>query len=207
MNGTTIRTGIRAPVMVWAFKTALIAALTPYAVVAVLLTMISLFGTTMKDVRSSVVEIAAFDHDTWRGAATAWHMFTAMCYVAVIGIRLHTLPPLQALSERFCEALARRWQASVVDRIPGRYKTFVDPHYAFVAMFLLIAGVVALSNVWMKPVETPRPALPASAPKIEQYASAAIALPDGSIASGKATVTQESDRRYIVTFATKSKER
>lgn len=192
---------------IWLIKTIAIAFILPYAVIALFFSVAALLGFSLEDVRQNTVGMATLDTDAWAGAGMMWRTLTYVCYGAVLAVRLYTCRPVQSFLDKTGERLDARtkpWFDRLDALDPGSVKTKI------IIALLMVIALVALFFVAHRQPASPmgldgKP-LSITKPSNKPYGAVAITLPDGSIKSGEATISQEADGRYIVTFSKAQKD-
>lgn len=188
-------------VIAWFAKTALMAVLSPYALVALIMAMVSVLGVSANDVRQNFVALATLDANSWASTSAVWHSFSLLCYAVVIFYRVHTSKPVQSFYSKL-ETSIDAWTKPVFTWLDTNI-TLKPIHRKVIAtlMVLAVAGGTALlaSQPSRTPMDLNGKPLPAFKPS-SGIAAAAITFADGSITSGKATVAKQADGKYVVSF-------
>ena len=189
----------------WAFTTAVVAWLAPYAVIALVAAICGLFGVTTDGVRMNVVGLATFRSDEWSAVGFFWRAFVwssggavvlwRTCNSWVVRTKLAALNARFVPFVRFGDAAER-----VLDPFVARLERL--PRAVQAGIFVVGMATFLLCLASLPSSERPqRPAVPMSvAPMPAPQPSAALVLPGGLIRSGDATVQQRDRDTYVVTF-------
>jgi hypothetical protein len=190
-------------VAMWMIKTVVISALFPYAFIALIFAVMALFGTSHEDVRQQIVSLSTRDSGTWASAGSMWHTFTFGCYAFVVGCRVYASSPVQAFFQKIesgIDAWAERKFAwlDTINTKSGKGKIIL---LSIVAVFGIGALFLMINQRPVTPKNLAREPLAIPTSSYKPYAAAAMTFPDGSIKSGEATISKESDGRYVVAFS------
>ena len=188
-----------AQVVIWAIKTIVMAKLTPYVAVGLCFALMAIAGASIEVVRENTVMMATLNDDSWYAAASTWRTFTISCYLLVVAVRIYASSPVQALSESVGERI-EAWIKRKFACLETRVVKGVPLMLFFIAIFVAggIFFVVNKNNRVHPDLSDQKFSL--AAPAYKPQATAAIRLLNGSIKSGGATVSEESEGRYVVVF-------
>jgi len=184
--------------LVWFLKTVLYTWLAPWTLIAAYVTIVRPSG---EDLRQFFIDLATRPPAAWAQAPADW---SGICFVVRLGFLVMWLP---------CSPIAK-WAGEWLDQRVGRIGDQVAGFWTrlsgatrfgakvVAAALIICLGVGALLGV--RHLHASGRKLAAGAPVLpeapSQQASAAIALPNGTMLSGDAQIEQKSDSIYAVRF-------
>ncbi len=185
----------------WIAATLGMAWLAPFAVVAIVAALCSLFGVTTSGVRLNVVGLASLEAGEWASVGVSWNAFVWACGIAVVTWRVWNARPVRAKREALATRFADGFGA-VTDRVVEPLVTRFEGLPRSAQVGAVVAGMVAFFLFLAAGLPShQRSAVPVAPTKMPvPPSSAALLLPGGLVRSGDVSVQQQGRDTYVVVF-------